>query len=469
MNWRERLRSLAAGDRDAERSADDDTRLVVQEAPERSYEATVPHGMKIAAAWSWRFLLVVAAIAVLIFVVGQLDLVVIPVAIALLLAALLQPAAAWLIRRRFPSALAAAIVLLGGLIVVVGVITLVVQQFIQGLPELTSQVTAGLDQIRSWLVTGPLSLSQTQIDAAVDQAQDLLSNNQDVLTSGALSTAVTIGHLLTGLLLVLFSLFFFLREGRRIWHWVVGLSPARARRDLENAGLRAWSTLVSYVRATVLVAFVDAVGIGGWIAILGVPLALPLSALVFLAAFIPLVGATVSGIVAVVVALVANGFLTALLVLIGVIVVQQLEGHVLQPLLLGRAVKVHPLAVVLSIAAGVVLAGIIGALVAVPLVASLNAAIIYLARGRRRAAAVAEQRVAEEREEGEEAFGGLPARPDRTDAPDGTDQPDSAGERDRLRSESVPFPADVVMDPDPDPEAHPEAHLEPEDPRPGSS
>lgn len=342
----------------------------------------IPNGMKVAAGWSWRLLVVMALLAVILWLIVQLRLVAIPFAIALLLAALLQPVAAWLVRRRLPSALASAIVLLGGLAIVVGVVSIVVREFIRGLPGLTDQVSAGLDQVRDWLVNGPIGVSQDQIDSAIDSAQDLIVENQATLTSGAVSTAVTLGHVLTGLLLALFSLFFFLREGRRIWLWAVRLLPKPIGPDVDEAGVRAFRTLVSYVRATILVAFVDAVGIGVWVAILGVPLALPLGALVFLASFIPLIGATISGIVAVLVALVANGPWTALLALIGVLAVQQLEGHVLQPLLLGRAVKVHPLAVVLAIATGVIVAGITGALIAVPLVACLNAAILYLARDR---------------------------------------------------------------------------------------
>ena len=168
------------------------------------------------------------------------------------------------------------------------------------------------------------------------------------------------------------------KDGRQIWSWVVRLFPKDTRARADGAGLRAWHTLISYVRATLAVAFVDAVGIGVGAAVLGVPLALPLGVLVFLGSFVPIVGATVTGLVAVLVALVAKGPVTALLLLGVVLLVQQVEGHVLQPLLLGRAVKVHPLAVVLAIATGVLLAGIVGALVAVPIVAVANTVASYL-------------------------------------------------------------------------------------------
>jgi putative heme transporter len=188
---------------------------------------------------------------------------------------------------------------------------------------------------------------------------------------------------LTSIFLILFTTFFFLRDGDKIWRFLVNLLPRKARAPIGNAGAEGWHTLVAYVRATVLVAFIDAVGIGIGLAILRVDLAFALAALVFLGAFIPIIGATLSGAVAVLVALVTRGPVTALLVLAIVIGVQQLEGHVLQPLIMGRAVSIHPLAVILAIATGLVLAGIIGALVSVPLVAVLNTAIRHLAANRR--------------------------------------------------------------------------------------
>jgi predicted PurR-regulated permease PerM len=213
--------------------------------------------------------------------------------------------------------------------------------------------------------------------------QGWFTNNQDALTSGALATATTVGHVLTGLFLVLFTTFFFLRDGRKIVRFLVGLLPQRTRAATLSAAEASWVTLVSYVRATVLVAFIDAVGIGLAILILGVPFPFPLAALVFLGAFIPIVGATVSGAVAVLVAFVDQGWLVAVILLGAVIGVQQLEGHVLQPLIMGRAVAIHPLAVILAIAAGAVLAGIVGALIAVPTVAVLNTGIRHLAKLRR--------------------------------------------------------------------------------------
>jgi predicted PurR-regulated permease PerM len=339
----------------------------------------IPRGLRIAAAWSWRLLVIAVAAAAVLWVVGRLQELLIPLAIALLLSALLSPAVGWLGRRvRLNRSLSVALVLIGGLVAVAGTLTLVVTQFVAGFPELSRNATDGLIQIQTWLQNGPLHLSNSQLGGVVNAAEKWINEHQGVLTSGALSTATTALHVLASMLLVLFTTFFFLRDGGRIWRFLVLVLPASARGPVARAGEESWHTLVAYVRATVLVAFIDAVGIGLALFALRVNFAFPLAALVFLAAFVPIVGATVSGAVAVLVALVTRGPLVALLVLVAVIAVQQLEGHVLQPLIMGRAVAIHPLAVIVAIAAGLVLAGIIGALVAVPVVAVLNTAVRHL-------------------------------------------------------------------------------------------
>ena len=226
---------------------------------------------------------------------------------------------------------------------------------------------------------GPAHLSKDQINNAGNSAIEALRNNQTKLTSGALSTAATVTEIVTGALLALFTLIFFLLGGRNIWQFVTKIFPETVQERVRDAGRAGFQSLIGYVRATFLVALVDAVGIGTGLAIMGVPLALPLASVVFLGAFIPLVGAVIAGFLAVVVALLAKGFVYALFTLALVISVQQLEGHVLQPLVMGRAVSIDPLAVVLAIAAGGVLAGIVGALLAVPIVAFLNSAVRVLA------------------------------------------------------------------------------------------
>ncbi|GAB1643377.1 AI-2E family transporter [Krasilnikovia sp. MM14-A1259] len=342
----------------------------------------VPHSLRIAAAWSWRLIVVGVIGWALLRFIGIISIVVIPLAIALLLSALLAPAVGWLLRMRLPRSLATFLVLICGIAAVAGTLTLVINQFVDGLPELTSRASDGIRQIQDWARTGPLHLSDKQVDQAINSAQNWINSNTSSLTETGFATAATLFELVTGMLLVLFATFFFLRDGRKIWYFIVRLFPVNARWSLSDAGDASWVTLGAYVRATVLVAFIDAVGIGIALLILHVPFPFPLAALVFLGAFIPIVGATTSGAVAVLVALVSRGWVIALILLGAVILVQQLEGHVLQPLIMGRAVAIHPLVVIIGIASGVVLAGIIGALVAVPLIAVLNTGVRRLARGR---------------------------------------------------------------------------------------
>jgi predicted PurR-regulated permease PerM len=299
--------------------------------------------------------------------------------VALLLAALLQPGAAALVRRGWPRSLAATTMLVVGLGVVSGIITLVVQQIASGFTDLAEQVSEGIGQVQSFVVR-TFPITRGQLEDAVTALQDTLVDNQDTIATGAITTATTVGHVFTGIVLALFTLFFFLKDGRSIWLWLVGLFPQEARAYADEAARRSWRTLISYVRATVVVALVDAIGIGTGLAVLQVPLVIPLAALVFLGAFIPIIGSFLAGTVAVLVALVSQGPITALIALAVVVAVMQLEGHVLQPLLLGRAVHVHPLAVVLAIAAGLLVAGIFGALIAVPTVACVNVAGTYLSR-----------------------------------------------------------------------------------------
>lgn len=331
-----------------------------------------------AAAWSWRLLAIFAAVFVLLWTIKRLEIIVVPVALATMLAALLMPAVDFLDRRGAPRGGAVALMLLSGFAVVGGILAFVVSQFIEGAPELTNQVSRSIEGVRTWLIDGPLGLSREQIERSGDAAIQALRDNQERLTSGALSTAGTVTEIVTGALLVLFTLIFLLQGGRNIYAFVTKIFPANVRERVRDAGRAGFHSLIGYIRATFLVALVDAVGIGTGLAIMGVPLALPLASLVFLGAFVPLVGAVVAGFLAVVVALIAKGMIYALITLGLIIAVQQLEGHVLQPLVMGRAVSIHPLAIVLVIAGGGVLAGIVGALLAVPVLAFLNSAVRVL-------------------------------------------------------------------------------------------
>jgi len=372
------------------RQADDLEDEPIEEAPLPVYsdiehatttsrdDMEVPVGLRIAAAWGWRLLVLGIIVYYAIKFITVLSHVIIPLTIALLLSALLSPFITILTKRvRLPRSLATTIVVVGGIVAVVGVLTAVITQFVDGLPQITDSSAQGVQDIREWLKTGPLHLTNAQLDGFGDTVQKWFTDNRGRLTSSAVSTAAATVEALTGFFLVLFSLFFFLRDGRIIWRFFVSIMPPATRAALDHSGQAAWGTLVSYVRATVIVAFIDAFGIGLVLILVKVPsgFVFPLIALVFLFAFVPIIGATVSGVVAVLVAGVTVNWVAALFVLAGVIIVQQVEGHLLQPLIMGKAVALHPLAVIAAIAGGLVLAGIIGALVAVPMVAMFNTGI----------------------------------------------------------------------------------------------
>lgn len=336
----------------------------------------VPVGLRVAAAIGWRLVVVLVALAALGWVVGKVQIIVIPIAVAVLLAALLAPAVRLLARPRWiPRALATAVVVVGGLVVLGAVFYGLVVAFLAGLPALQDQLVQTFSQIRDWLARSPLHMSVPRLNELGTSLIRALGSSREALTSGALGVASTVGEIAAGVLLAIFILIFFLYDGARIWEFAVRGVPRQARDRVNVAGRRAFAALVSYTRAVTVVAATDAlvVGLGLWL--IGVPLVVPLTVLVFFGAFIPTVGAIVTGAIAVLVALVAKGLLAAVLVVVVLIVVGELEGHVLQPLLLGRAVRLHPLAVVLPVATGFVLTGVIGALLAVPLVAVLDAGI----------------------------------------------------------------------------------------------
>lgn len=334
--------------------------------------------MRKAAAWAWRLLVLFAAALLVLLIIRRLEVIVVPVAIAMMMSALLLPGVDWLARHGVHRGLAVFLLLLSGLAVLAALLSFVVDQFIDGVPELVEQVTQVINSTQHWLVEGPLHLSSEQIDSAGDTVVNGLRNNQAKLTSGALSTAETVTKIITGAFVVLFTLIFFLYGGRDIWRFTVKFFPSQVRERVHAAGIAGFESLIGYVRATFLVALVDALGIGIGLAVMAVPLALPLASLVFLGAFIPLVGAVLTGLLAVLVALIAKGWIYALVTLGLIIAVNQLEAHVLQPLVMGRAVSIHPLAVVLGISTGGILAGIVGALLAVPTIAFIDRAVRVL-------------------------------------------------------------------------------------------
>lgn len=350
-------------------------------------EEFVPIPMRIAGAWSWRILVLAGAIALVIYLVIQLRLVVVPLLVAVLLAALLVPFVQFVRRHGWPKWLGVAVAELGLIGIVTGLVYLIVTQILRGFPELSDRSISFFEDVKQLLLTSPLHLTEDQLAEYLKQTWASIQKDSGWLLSGALQFGSSFGHLLAGILLTLFATLFLLIDGDKIWAWIVGLFPKKARAAVNGAGKAGWVTLSDFVRVQIFVAFIDALGIGlgAWILGLifgGFPLVVPIAIAVFLGSFIPVVGAVLTGAIAVFVALVYLGPWQALIMLGIVLLVQQIEGHVLQPLVMGNAVKVHPLAVVLAVAAGGFLAGISGALFAVPLVATLNAMIGYTARRR---------------------------------------------------------------------------------------
>lgn len=345
--------------------------IVIQTTPPTpSAPATVPPTFRAASEWVWRSLVIGVGILALLWIISKLSEVVFPVIIALLLAALLEPLYQRL-RVVLPRGLAAGVTVLGTLAVLVALFSFVGNQFADQLDDIVGQVTQGIEESREWIVS-TFGLTEGQITTWLTEQWAKVALGED-LSARATQAGLTVGHLLTSFFLAMFSLFFFLYDGPGIWAWIVRLFPRGARAKVLSSGAIAWNQLKAFTRATILVAGVDALGIGLGAFVLGVPFASGIALLVFVGSFVPIVGALVSGFIAVALAFVAKGPVTALIMLGVVIAVQQLESHVLQPLLLGRAVRVHPLAVILGIATGIIVGGVIGALVAVPTVAVLNA------------------------------------------------------------------------------------------------
>jgi predicted PurR-regulated permease PerM len=349
--------------------------------PSNFSRAQVPWGLDLAAAWSWRLIVIVVAMLGLLWSLRFFAVITLPLAVSLLIAALVVPVVNALRRTGLPRGAATGIVMVLGIGAVALLLTYVGQQVAQGANDLADSVVTGLDQVRRWLRNGPLNVSDSQLDTYIKQVQGAVT---DSTGSNGVVTRVTevgaaLGHVVAGFFIVLFSTYFFLADGERIWSWLVRLAPRAARERVDASGHVAWVSLTQFVRATVLVALADAIGIMVVAAILGVPFVVAIGVLVFLGAFVPMIGATVAGTVAILVALVDQGPWTALLMLGGVVLVQQVEGHILQPFLMGRFVSLHPLGVIVAIGCGVLVAGIAGALVAVPLAAAGNAVAQHLA------------------------------------------------------------------------------------------
>lgn len=314
-----------------------------------------------------QLILVLVVVAAIVFAMTQLTVVIIPVILALIFASAFAPAMSWMRRRGVPSILATIIALVALFGVIGGVVWLIVNAVRNQFGELYDQAREGIDQVIDWVGTLPFAPDDAQISEWRDSIIDFLTSSQ--FGSGALAGVGAAANFITGLVLMLVVLFFFLKDGPRIWEFLLrpfeGEEYARGKR----IGRKSVDTMGGYVRGTATVALVDAVGIGVVLAILQVPLALPLAVLVFLLAFIPIVGATLAGALATLVALVANDLVTAVIVLAAVIVVNQLEGNFLQPVVMGRSLKLHALVILIALTIGTVLGGIVGAVLSVPVAA----------------------------------------------------------------------------------------------------
>ena len=363
--------------------ADDSTQpeVAVATTTTEAYDRAVPYGIQIASAWAWRVIAIAALLYGLLWVARYLSEVTIPLALAILLTAMLYPVANRLRSWGLPTGAATAITVLGGLILIAGALTLITSQIANQTTELSDKVADGFATLSMYLQNGPLEINPKYFSVTEWTARlnAFLTDSSGLIATYAAEVGAQLGHFAAGVALTLFALIYFLYDGRSIFAFLLNFFPRQARARVDQAANKGWRALSSYVRATILIALVDAVGVLIAALILGVPVAPALSALVFLGAFIPIVGSLLSGFVAVLVALVALGWVKALIMLASIIFVAQVEGHILQPFLLGRAVKLHPLAVILAIAIGIISGGIVGALMAVPLLAFTKSFIQHLA------------------------------------------------------------------------------------------
>lgn len=349
-----------------------------EQKPVRDRAAVIDDGFAGMQRWSLRIVAMAAAVFVLGWVIGHLWVVVLPVALALIVTSVLEPPTSWLRRRNVPSALATAVVVLGAIGVLVGVVAILTPQVAGQAPAIAQGASDGLQKIRDWVTGEPLNLSDGQIARAIEAVQGKLQESAAAISSGVFSTIGAATNVVVNLVIVLMLTFFFLKDGHRFIPWACALGGRRAGEHVAEVLSRSWATLGNFIRTQTLVATIDAVIIGVGLAILGVELAIPLAVLTFFAAYIPIIGAFVSGALAVLVTLVTNGTGDAIWALVIVVAVQQLEGNVLSPMLQGKNMNLHPAVVLLSVTAGGSLFGIMGALLAVPTVATAAEVLRYI-------------------------------------------------------------------------------------------
>ena len=343
-------------------------------------EPPVPAALQRAAAWSWRLLVIGLLIYVAFRVASALSLVVLPVIAALLLAALLQPLTARLRRAGMPSLAATWCTVLAAIVVLAGISILAANRVTADYPRLQIEVKHTAHVVQASLAGSPFHLNSARLQQYSNDLVHFLSQHKSLIAGTVVTGGKIVLEVLTGLVLMMFITFFLLKDGERIWAWLIrGMRPD-TRQRAHNAGAAAWVALVNYMRGTTAVAAIHAVFIGLALWLLGVPLLVPLIILVFLAAFVPLVGILVVGALAIVVTLGTKGWIAAV-ILLGVFLLEnQIESHLLQPLVVGRIVRLHPLAIILVLAVGGIVAGIAGAIVAVPAAAAISYAWPHLRR-----------------------------------------------------------------------------------------
>jgi putative heme transporter len=348
------------------------------EPPVERQRPDVPPALARLAAWSWRLLVVGAAAGLVVYLLVLLRVVVLPVILALFLATLLVPLVKWLEAHGWPHLGAVLAVFAAAVLAIAAIIAGFVPLIGNELGTLGDRVDQGIREINEFIASRPFGLTEEDLNRYLDQARQQLSENSSGITRGAVRGATLLGEIITGLILTLFLTFFFVKDSERFTRWILDFAGRSRAGHLREVGRRSATTLSSYLRGQATVGLIDGVFIGIGLAIVGVPLVVPLAFLTFIAAFLPLVGAFVAGALAALVALVTKG-LTAALIVVGItVLVQQVEGHVLAPLLLGRAVALHPVVIILALAAGGILGGIIGAFLAVPIAAVVTAVGTYL-------------------------------------------------------------------------------------------
>ncbi|WP_083653192.1 AI-2E family transporter [Serinicoccus sp. CNJ-927] len=339
--------------------------------PEVDRGALILQGLRGAAAWSWRFLLVVAAVVVILYALGRVWVGVLPIILALIVSSVLWPPVRWLRRHRWPGGVAAAAVLLAALGIFSGILAAIAPGITGQVRQVATNAATGADLVLSWLSGPPVNLQSDQLDTYVARATDWLQSRASVLAEGALSTLTAVGSIMVTTILVLVLTFFFLKDGHGFLPWMRKTVGRSAGLYLTEALARVWVTLGGFLRAQAVVAAVDALFIGLGLVLFGVPLAFALAVITFFLSFIPIVGAFVAGGLAVLVALVSNGWVTALWVVLIVIAVQQAESTLVAPMMHSRVMSMHPVIVLLGVAAGGTLWGVLGAFLAVPVLASV--------------------------------------------------------------------------------------------------